>query len=141
MNIRPAGPKDLKAIYRLICALEESEPPPDAFGRIYLNNLKNPDVLYLICEESGEPAAFASLHFQLLLHHCGKAAEIQELAVAAGLRGRGIGKALFAAMEREARDRGCALLEVCCNRKREHAHRFYESCGMQRSHFKFTMPF
>ncbi|WP_411677358.1 GNAT family N-acetyltransferase [Caproicibacter sp.] len=139
MKIRKAGPEDVESVYELICSLEESYPPHDAFRQTYLNNLKSPGILYLLCEHQGRAAAFGSLHIQLLLHHCGAAAEIQELVVQPDLRGNGIGAALVSALKEEALRRGCVLLEVCCNRKREHAHRFYESCGMRRSHFKFTM--
>lgn len=138
MIVRPARPEDEPDVYRLLCVLEEAEPPREEFGRVYRENLKDPDILYLVCERDGTAAAFASLQFQLLLHHCGRAAEIQELVVEPGLRGGGISGALFSAMRDEAKRRGCAVLEVCSNQKRADAHRFYEKCGMRRSHFKFT---
>lgn len=140
-NIRPekAKSEDAQAVYRLICELEGSDLSRSEFDRVYQSNLENPQILYLVCRREGKIAAFGSLHTQLLLHHCGPAAEIQELAVLPGLRGNGIGAALFAALKKEAARRGCVLLEVCCNRERLRAHRFYEKCGMKRSHFKFTL--
>lgn len=140
-TIKPerAQSEDAEAVYRLICELEGAGLPRSEFDRVYQSNLKNSDVLYLVCRLGGSVVAFGSLHTQLLLHHCGPAAEIQELAVLPGLRGNSIGSALFAALKEEARQRGCVLLEVCCNVRRLRAHRFYEKCGMERSHFKFTL--
>lgn len=139
MKIMKAKPEDAEAVYHLIGALEKTSPPLGEFTQLYQKNLLHPEILYLVCRLQGQVIAFGSLHVQLLLHHCGAAAEIQELVVRPSLRGEGIGAALFAALKAEARQRGCVLLEVCCNRGRERAHRFYEKCGMERSHYKFTL--
>lgn len=139
MKITKAKPEDAEAVYHLICALEKTSPPQGEFVRVYQKNLLNPEILYLVCKFQGRVIAFGSLHMQLLLHHCGAVAEIQELVVQPNLRGEGVGAALFSALKAEARQRNCVLLEVCCNRGRERAHRFYEKCGMERSHYKFTL--
>lgn len=137
-EIRKASVYDTQAVYSLICDLENETLPFDWFGEIYLRNLENASILYFVGDQSGEVIAFASLHIQSLLHHCSNIAEIQEIIVKPEHQRHGIGHKLFDVLETMARNSGCAMLEVCCNRKRNRSHRFYEGCGMTKSHYKFT---
>ncbi|MBS6511549.1 MAG: hypothetical protein KH334_07655, partial [Clostridiales bacterium] len=75
MQIIPATISDMQAVYRLICQLEEQTLCPADFERIYLQNLQNPAICYLLCKDGGEVLGFCSLHMQSLLHHAGKIAE------------------------------------------------------------------
>ena len=75
MQIIPATAQEMEAVYSLICQLEEQALPPADFERIYLENLQNPAVCYLLCQDQGEVLGFCSLHIQALLHHAGKIAE------------------------------------------------------------------
>ncbi|HEX3037439.1 MAG TPA: GNAT family N-acetyltransferase [Oscillospiraceae bacterium] len=140
MMIRKAALDDSEKIYRLLCELENEELPINSFKEVFLENLKNPRVNYLVCENENNIVAFASLHIQSLLHHCSKAAEIQELIVQEKQKGNGIGKKLFDEMVSIAQENNCSILEVCCNQKRIPSHKFYEHCGMLKSHYKFTYP-
>ena len=74
------------------------------------------------------------------LHHAGRIAEVMELAVAPGHRGRGLGARLLAEAERIALENGCVQIELACNRLRTNAHRFYEREGMKNFHCKFSKP-
>lgn len=136
--IRSAKPEDREAVYSLLCELEEHSLPRAPFEAVYEANLRNPDIYYFVWEQDDRATAFISLHVQLLLHHEAPAAEIQELVVGKESRGGGIGTALWAVAKQTAQERGCALLEVCCNRRRTASHAFYEARGMERSHYKFT---
>lgn len=131
-------PEHFPQIYSLICDLEETSLDRSKLETVYLRNLADPGIHYLIALENGEAAGFASVHVQYLLHHGGKIAELQEIVVAESHRGQGIGGRLFSEAEKTARAAGCLQLEVCCNRKRTDSHRFYEREGMAASHFKFT---
>lgn len=138
MKITNARPEHFPQIYSLICDLEETSLDRSKLETVYLRNLADPGIHYLIALENGEAAGFASVHVQYLLHHGGKIAELQEIVVAESHRGQGIGGRLFSEAEKTARAAGCLQLEVCCNRKRTDSHRFYEREGMAASHFKFT---
>ena len=140
MQIIPATISDMQAIYKLICQLEEQTLCPADFERIYLQNLQNPTICYLLCKDGGEVLGFCSLHMQSLLHHAGKIAEVQELILCPGARGSGAGRALMEAAKQRAQQEGCLQIEVCCNLRREGAHQFYEHIGLNRSHYKFTAP-
>ncbi|MBT9778021.1 GNAT family N-acetyltransferase [Clostridium sp. MCC353] len=89
--------------------------------------------------EEGKMTGFISVHMNLLLHHAGMVAEIQELIVRQDYRGQKVGKELIERAGEMAVQKGCMQIEVCCSRKRSRAHHFYESCGMKNSHYKFCM--
>ncbi len=137
MEIINARPEHFPQIYSLICELEEAPLDRTKLEAVYLRNLTDPGIHYLVALENGEAAGFASVHIQHLLHHGGKIAELQEIVVAESRRGQGIGSLLFSEAEKPPEPRD-AQLEVCCNRKRTDSHRFYERQGMVASHFKFT---
>ncbi len=140
MQIIPATAQEMEAVYSLICQLEEQALSPADFERIYLENLQNPAVCYLLCQDQGEVLGFCSLHIQALLHHAGKIAEVQELVLCPRARGAGAGRALIEAAKQKARQEGCLQIEVCCSLRRRDAHQFYEHIGLEKSHYKFTAP-
>ena len=117
MEIINARPEHFPQIYSLICELEEAPLDRAKLEAVYLRNLTDPGIHYLIALENGGAAGFASVHVQCLLHHGGKIAELQEIVVAESRRGQGIGSLLFSEAEKTARTAGCLQLEVCCNRK------------------------
>lgn len=130
---------DLADVHKLICELEnDNSIDIDVFRRIYLDNIANESIIYIVAESGGEVIGFGSLHIQKLLHHMGRAAEIQELVVSSKYKGQGIGGEIVRQLKAKAEQKGCGLIEVCCNRKRERSHQFYEKQGFLRSHFKFT---
>ncbi|HIP79032.1 MAG TPA: GNAT family N-acetyltransferase, partial [Kiloniellaceae bacterium] len=53
-------------------------------------------------------------------------------------RGGGIGQALLAHAEAEARREGCAALRLNSGLWREDAHRFYEAFGLQKRGYAFV---
>lgn len=140
MQIIPATAQEMEAVYSLICQLEEQTLCPADFERLYLQNLQNPAVCYLLCQDQGEVLGFCSLHMQGLLHHAGKVAEVQELVLCPRARGAGAGRALIEAAKQKARQEGCLQIEVCCSLRRQDAHQFYEHIGLEKSHYKFTAP-
>jgi GNAT superfamily N-acetyltransferase len=60
-----------------------------------------------------------------------KLAEINGLVVGQETWSRGIGKALLHAAEQWAQSRGCAVISVHSNVKRERAHNFYKRNGYE----------
>ena len=139
MEIIYADEKHINGIYALLCALEGEEIDKARFETVYLNNLENRDIYYLVAVENGAVAGFASLHIQQLLHHGGAVGEIQEIVVASEYRGQGMGSELYKSIKQIAVEQNCVLLEVCCNKIRTESHNFYLKQGMQGTHYKFTM--
>lgn len=139
MAIRKAVATDFDKIYPLLCWLEDQALNREAMWQCFQLNLQNPDIHLLVAEnDMPDLTGFLSLHLQVLLHHCGRTAEIQELVVAPGHQGRGIGKQLLAAAFAIARAQGLQEIEVTPSLSREAAHRFYESTGFLFTHRKYV---
>ncbi|MFE0103125.1 GNAT family N-acetyltransferase [Streptomyces sp. NPDC059009] len=67
---------------------------------------------------------------------------VEAVRVRADRRGAGLGRTLMERAVERARARGCALVQLTSNKRREDAHRFYVSLGFTRSHegFKLSLP-
>lgn len=140
-KIRRATAADCRAVYSLVCDMEEKALHYDDFSRIYACQLADDAYTCIVYEDDDRVKGTINLRMEQQLHHAAAVCEIMELAVDNSCRSRGIGKILFQAACDEARRRGCVQIEVCCNRLRLRAHRFYEACGMHNFHYKFSLDF
>lgn len=139
--IRLGTMADCRAVYSLICELEDYEFNYTDFERIYGEMMQRSDFYsVLIAQKGDEVLGVATLRFEDQLHHCEKIAEIMEFSVTATHRSCGIGSAIFEEACKLAKDKGCAQIEVSSNRVRERAHRFYERLGMLNTHVKLCKP-
>lgn len=128
--------KDVDAVYAFVNDLESTVFDKQRFLEIYAMNLKNNDNIYLVAVDE-EPVGYISCHVQLLLHHGGPIAEIQELYVAESERGKGIGRLLVDALKTEIKKRGIPQIEVTSRLHRTRAHQFYEKENFEWTHKKF----
>ena len=135
-----AEKEDVKGVYELICDMEQSVLPYEEFERIFLAQLEDGNYCCLVCRREGEPVAVLNLRFEEQLHHAGKIAEIMELAVDRRYRNRGLGREMLERAIELAKELGCMQIELACNQLRRDAHRFYLRAGMQRYHYKFSLP-
>jgi (aminoalkyl)phosphonate N-acetyltransferase len=143
-ELRKATGTDLPAVFALICELERGGSEKmelSAFAPVFQRNIHDENIVYMVAEDEGKIIGFSSMHVQMLLHHCGAVAEVQELVVAQGCRGRGAGVLLLSELEAEARRRGCLQIELCCNKNRIASNEFYGRRGFLNSHNKHTMKF
>lgn len=87
--------------------------------------------LVLVAENTdGKIAAYGSVHWLPYLFMPGPEGYVSELFVSAAARGRGIGRELLGAVEKEARVRGCQRLSLTNLRNRESYQRqFYSKAG------------
>ena len=136
-EVRYATLEDREEIYKLMVELEEHDIDKIEFDKCFESNLKNKNIHYIVCQESETILGFASVHFQQLLHHTSMIAELQEIIVTHSARRNGVGEMLLNEVKALSKRFGCKQLEVCCNQKRIHSHKFYEVQGMSCSHFKF----
>ena len=135
---RKSEEKDCKAIYDLICDMENKQLPYDIFEKMYQNQLKRKDMYCIIQEDGEKMTAMLNLRFEEQLHHCEKIAEIMEFVVNAEHRNAGAGKEVLEEACRVAEEHGCSQIEVACNQLRKDTHRFYEREGMHNFHYKFS---
>ena len=138
VSIRHAEESDEASVYELVTALMAVSLDRKSFHEIFVQNLRDDNVLYYVAERDGFVIGFASLHILLQLHHAGLVGEILELIVQESLRGRGIGAQLVSRLEQEAENRGCVSIEVTTKNFRVDAQRFYEHMGFTRTHENFT---
>ncbi|MGH4027432.1 N-acetyltransferase family protein [Actinomycetota bacterium Odt1-20B] len=64
---------------------------------------------------------------------------VEAVRVRADRRGAGLGRTLMERAVERARARGCALVQLTSDKRREDAHRFYVSLGFARSHEGFKL--
>lgn len=135
---RKSDQKDCKAIYELICDLEETKLSYDRFSEIYSRQVCDDRYYCLLCEENNSVIGVLNIRFEEQLHHAERIAEILEFAVNKDYRSRGIGKEMLAKACSIAENKGCLQIEAASSRRRRAAHRFYEREGMQNNHFKYS---
>jgi PhnO protein len=138
MIYRKSALNDCKAIYSLICDMENKKLPYERFKAIYHDQINDRHYYCLVCEEDGIVIGVLNIRFEEQLHHSERIAEILEFAVASAYRNKGVGKEMFAQSCQIARENGCFQIEVACNQLRKDTHRFYVREGMHNFHFKFS---
>ncbi len=95
--------------------------------------LASSEHLLLVAEDSrGQVVGYANVHWLPYLFKPGPEAYVSELFVRQDRTGQGVGRALLAALESEARSRGCCQLMLVNNRDRQSYQRgFYRKQGWQ----------
>jgi GNAT superfamily N-acetyltransferase len=92
---------------------------------------RDPSMLLVVAELGGEVAGLAALHVQNLVERDDLGCEVAALVVGRRFRRRGVGALLTAAIEAEARARGCASIMLSTAHRRADAHAFYEALGYE----------
>nr|WP_312871643.1 GNAT family N-acetyltransferase [Amycolatopsis acididurans] len=145
MHIRGARAGDVEPIVAMLAddPLGRSrESPGDlapyraAFERI----AADPGQLLVVAEAGGEIVGTMQLSFIPGLSHRGAVrAQIEAVRVRADRRGGGFGATMIKWAIEEARNRGCAVVQLTSNVSRERAHAFYQRLGFEQSHKGFKI--
>jgi GNAT superfamily N-acetyltransferase len=128
-TIRDARPEDAPAIARLLTQL--GYPSEEEAVESRLDRLRIVGDRIAVAELKGAVVGLAHLQVTPAIELDRPAAKIGALVVDEAHRGLGIGRALVAAMEAEARLRGCELLYLTTSERRDDAHAFYERVGLE----------
>ncbi len=138
VRVRPATPADIDDILRMIRALAAYEKEPDAV-RATPEMLREtlfggaPQVFVHVAELDGRPVGMA-LWFLTYSTWTGRPSlYLEDLFVEDAARGGGIGLALFRALARTARARGCARIDWAVLDWNEDAMAFYARIGGRHS--------
>ena len=91
----------------------------------------DPSTWLIVAEIEGEIAGFGALHVQNLIERDDLGTHVAALVVAERFRRRGVGEALMARLEEEARARGSRYLALNTAHRRADAHAFYEALGYE----------
>ncbi|WP_308128081.1 GNAT family N-acetyltransferase [Modestobacter italicus] len=148
MEIRDADEADLPAVVALYAddvlgATREDPGPPlpqryrDAFAAI----AADPRHRLVVMEDDGQLVATLQLSFlPQLVRGGGERAQIEAVRVAVAHRGSGLGRELVGWAVEQAREHGCALVQLTTDAARPEARRFYESLGFQGTHVGMKLP-
>ena len=133
-HIRFAVEEDIDGIVKLLLQLYSSMTDraclnPDGFRENCREILKDKNSFILVAERRGSLAGFISFTVRKTCMHSGLSATIDELVVAPGERGSGIGMNLIQAAAQKSRELGCCELEVSTEPTNTRAREFYRRCG------------
>ena len=140
LRIRPATPDDLEAILTLTA--EDSMHYYDEPAEVTDNQRAAIEEIIadqhqdlLVGELDGAVVCTAQVTWmRMLAADGGLYCQVEAVRTSAARRGQGIGAALMAYIEDEARRRGAARMQLTTNRDRVRAHAFYERLGFVGSH-------
>ena len=96
----------------------------------------------LVVAADGAGAVVATLQLTFIpgiARRGGTRAQIEAVRVRDDLRGRGIGGALIEWAVEQARQSGCAIVQLTSNKARADAHRFYGRLGFAATHEGFKL--
>jgi GNAT superfamily N-acetyltransferase len=107
---------------------EFPEPDPERWYAL----IEDGTVSMLMAEEDGELLGFSACGESRDEDAAPGVGEVRSFFVAAGLWGRGVGRALMSAVLDSLRERGCTEATLWSFAANERANRFYESHGFTR---------
>lgn len=139
MKIRDARPEDAQALATLVGQLGYPTSA-EAVARRVTRLLKSEADRVVVAELDEEVVGLASLHTSLSVEYDEPAAKLSAIVVDERHRRRGIGETLVAAMEAEARQRGCCLIFLTTAERRGEAHAFYRRIGFEETGRRFVKP-
>lgn len=132
--LRPARPADVPALLALVQALTQHEGRPEAFtadAPDYSAHFFGPRraAEALVAELDGRVRGCAVFQMRFSTFRGRPMLNLEDLVVEAAMRGRGIGRALLAALARTAVDRGAVCMEWSALAQNSRALRLYQSIG------------
>jgi N-acetylglutamate synthase-like GNAT family acetyltransferase len=139
MRVRAATAGDVDAIARLLAQLGYPATPDRVAPR--LERLRAAGDELLVAEVQGTVVGLANLHVSPSLEYDAPAGKLGALVVDERHRRAAVGRALVAAVEARARERGCGLLFLTTAERRSDAHAFYERLGFERTGRRYAKRF
>jgi GNAT superfamily N-acetyltransferase len=137
ISIRPLASADVPKLLDLVDALADYEhlPRPEADARARLTRdatADQPRFRALIAELSGQPVAYAIYFYTYSTFLARPTLYLEDIFVRSEARGRGVGRAIFRALAREAAANDCGRIEWQVLTWNEPAIGFYERLGARR---------
>jgi ribosomal protein S18 acetylase RimI-like enzyme len=149
VSIRLARREDVAAIVAMLAddhlgrARERAEDPlPAVYYEAFERVERNQNLQLVVAESEGRVVGCLQLAILPgISSQGGIRGLLEDVRVATDCRGRGIGEQLVQWAMREAKARGCNLVELLTHRSRVDAQRFYERLGFTASHVGMTVRF
>jgi ribosomal protein S18 acetylase RimI-like enzyme len=137
--VRDAQADDAPRLTELI--IELGHPITQEDVRRNLQQLSASGLLPLVATSDDEVVGMCGVSTMTTVHRHAPVGRISVMIVAEAHRGQGIGAALLAEAEHRLASRGCRIIEVTSNQRRDQAHAFYEALGYERTSFRFMKKF
>ncbi|WP_419878396.1 N-acetyltransferase family protein [Brevibacillus centrosporus] len=142
VTFRIATANDLDQIVQMLAddelgkTRERYETPlPESYVKAFEAISSDPNNELVVACLGEEIVGVQQITFTPYLTHQGSwRATIEGVRTASSVRGRGIGSQLIGWAIDRAKARGCHLVQLTTDKKREDAHRFYERLGFQATH-------
>jgi GNAT superfamily N-acetyltransferase len=149
VQYRVAGRSDLEAIITLLNddELGATRNPvfhdaPDRYTQAFDRIVDDPNNDFIVADMDGRTVGCYQLTFIVGLSHLGgERAQIESVRIASDLRGSGLGTQLMLDAISRARSRGCFLVQLTTDIRRDHTKRFYERIGFVASHHGMKLHF
>ena len=107
----------------------------EAYERAFADITADPRNHLIVADEAGELVGCMQItYIPGLGRHGAERSLIESVRVRSDLRGRGLGRRMMEWAVDQARQRGCALVQLTTDKTRADAHRFYRSLGFVASH-------
>ena len=140
VKFRLCREEDFGEVVRLLGQLwPEKQVDRKLMREAFSRGLASDSQLYLCAVVEDRIIGFSSLTIKNSMRLEGHLGNIDEMIIDEPYRGKGIGSRLLQRVIGEARDRGCAGIELESALHRPDAHRFYESHGFENRALLFTM--
>ncbi len=142
-TIREAVEADLPAVFDLYADPDVDDGylmPPEQARRTFRKMKEYPFLKLFVAELDGQVVGTYELLIMDNLAHAGApSAVVEDVVVAAGMRGHGIGRAMMAHAVEVCRACGCYKVSLSSAQFREAAHRFYDRLGFNRYGVAFVV--
>ncbi|MFE9194350.1 GNAT family N-acetyltransferase [Micromonospora sp. NPDC007208] len=113
----------------------------EAYERAFAAIDADPRNQLIVAEQDGELVGCLQItYIPGLGRHGSERSLIESVRVRSDRRGQGLGRELMTWAVDQARQRGCALVQLTTDKTREDAHRFYLSLGFVASHEGMKLP-
>ncbi|MEM8760501.1 MAG: GNAT family N-acetyltransferase [Pseudomonadota bacterium] len=140
MRIREATAADLPEITALLAddglGRNREEPGDPVYAAAFARMQAQPGNIVLVA--TGPDGALLGCLQLTIIHGLSRRgmtrAQIEGVRIAASARGAGLGRQLMEAAIARARMAGCGLVQLTSDKRREDAHRFYNSLGFEATH-------
>ena len=142
LSFRLAGEADLDCIVAMLAddvlgsKRERYEQPlPKSYTEAFKAIASEPNnELVVACDGSKIVGVLQITFTPYITHQGGWRATIEGVRVSSSARGNGVGAQLIQWAVRCARERGCHLVQLTTDKKRDDALRFYERLGFEATH-------
>jgi GNAT superfamily N-acetyltransferase len=107
----------------------------ERYQRAFADITADPRNMLAVADDSGEVVGCMQItYIPGLSRHGAERSQIEAVRVRADRRGSGLGQRFMGWAIDQARERGCALMQLTTDKSRADAHRFYARLGFVASH-------